>query len=105
MQLEQLHQHKRRKKQKRRSWRVEFLDNLVLIVAVVYPLSTIPQILDIWVGKNVAGVSLLTWTLFLFLQSILLLYGLAHKDKKLTVMWGLWVLMYFLVVVGLVLFR
>ncbi len=104
MYMEQLHMH-RRKGKRRTGWKVRFVDRLVLVVAVLYPLSTIPQILDIWVGRNVQGVSLLTWLLFLVLQSILLAYGIVHKDRKLTLMWALWVLMYVLVVAGLVVYR
>ena len=81
------------------------LDAIVMVVAVVYPLSTIPQILDIWIGRQVQGVSLLTWLSFLVLQAILLVYGIIHKDRKLTIMWGLWVLMYALVVVGLLIYQ
>lgn len=102
MHMEQLHMHKRKKLST--GWKVRFVDRLVLVVAVAYPLSTIPQILDIWIGRSVQGVSLITWSLFLVLQSILLAYGVVHKDRKLTLMWALWVFMYILVVVGLVIY-
>ncbi len=66
--------------------RMLFLDRFVLFVAVVYPFLTIPQILEIWVSGNVQGVSLFTWSSFLVLQSVLLVYGIVHRDVKLSIM-------------------
>ncbi|MBS3156133.1 hypothetical protein J4413_02780 [Candidatus Woesearchaeota archaeon] len=99
-----LHQHKRKIKSKKSENKFKTIDNLVTVVAVVYPLSTIPQIIGIWVNKNTEGISLITWSLFLVLQSILLVYGIAHKEKRLILMWSLWCLVYAIIVVGLVLY-
>jgi len=99
-----LHQHKRKIRSKKSENKFKTIDNLVTVIAVVYPLSTIPQIIEIWVNKNTEGISLITWSLFLVLQSILLVYGIAHKEKRLILMWSLWCLVYAIIVVGLVLY-
>jgi len=84
--------------------KMKWLENLVGVIAVVYPLSAIPQILEIWINKNVEGVSLLTWSLFLMLTIPLIIYSIVKKDRKLTVMWGLWSIGYFGVILGLILY-
>jgi uncharacterized protein with PQ loop repeat len=38
------------------------LNKLVLAVGIIEPLITIPQAYTVWVDKQTAGVSLLTWT-------------------------------------------
>jgi len=106
MHLEQLHIHKRKRdKGEKPDKKIHLIDNLVLLVAIIYPLTTIPQIIEIWVVRNATGVSLLTWFSYLVLQSILLAYGIVHKEKKLILMWGLWIVMYVIVVLGLILYQ
>ena len=53
----------------------------MMVVALLHPLSGLPQIIDIYVNQNVAGVSILTWIGFMFFGSIYLYYGILHKLK------------------------
>ncbi|MBI2009314.1 hypothetical protein HYS84_02790 [Candidatus Saccharibacteria bacterium] len=53
----------------------------VLVVAVAEPLSTFPQIYEIWIRHKSEGVSVLSWSLFAIAALIWLLYGLKIKDK------------------------
>ncbi len=83
---------------------MKWLENLVGVIALVYPLSAIPQIIEIWMNKNVEGVSLLTWSLFLVLTIPLIIYAIVKKDRKLTIMWSLWSLGYVAIISGLILY-
>ena len=83
---------------------MKWLENLVGVIALVYPLSAIPQIIEIWMNKNVEGVSLLTWSLFLVLTIPLIIYAIVKKDRKLTIMWSLWSLGYVAIILGLILY-
>lgn len=78
------------------------LTKLVLAMAVIEPLMTIPQIYEIWIKKQTAGVSLLTWSFYILAAIVWLLYGLKIKDKPLMVASTLWVLVEILVVGGLI---
>ena len=82
---------------------MKWLENLVGVIAVIYPLSAIPQIIEIWMNKNVEGVSLLTWSLFLILTIPLISYAIIKKDRRLTIMWSLWSLGYVAIISGLIL--
>ncbi len=80
------------------------LDAVVSIVAVVAPLATLPQAIDIWINHQTDGVSLLTWSLFLVNGLPLLLYSIAHKDMRLIIMYSLYAVLNSTVVVGIILF-
>jgi len=103
MHLESIHQHKRKRKDKRDN-KTKIIDNIVVVVAILYPLSTIPQIMEIWINNQTAGVSLLTWTLLCIMQGILFIYGILHKEKRLLLMWGLWILVYLVIIIGLLIY-
>lgn len=77
------------------------IKKLVLAVAIIEPLMTIPQIYNIWVQHQTAGVSLLTWLLFVFAAATWLIYGLKIKDLPLIISGGLWVIVELAVVIGL----
>lgn len=104
-----LHQHKRKRatlqKYPHPDKKIRRIDQLVSAVAILFPLTTIPQIIEIWVHQKIEGVSLLTWCLFLFFQIILVFYALVHKDKRLILMWSLWVLAEIIIITGILLFR
>jgi uncharacterized protein with PQ loop repeat len=81
------------------------LDGVVSVVAVISPFASLPQLLEIWVERATAGVSLTTWSLFLFFNFPLLLYSIVHKDAKLTTMYSIGTVMNIVIVVGIILFR
>jgi hypothetical protein len=83
---------------------VKSLTNLVSIIAVLYPFTSIPQIYKIWVFKTAQGVSLLTWSLFLTFTIPLLLYSILKKEKRLMVMWSIWLLIYVAVISGIIVY-
>jgi len=60
-----------------------FLDYIMYGVGIVAPVALVPQILQIYTTKSAAGVSLLTWILITFFNSLWALYGAVHKDKQL----------------------
>lgn len=84
---------------------IRILDKIIDVVSVAAPLTIFPQIYNIWIEKNVDGVSLLTWTLFLIFAIPLFTYSLVHKEKKLMLMYFLFVIADALVVAGVVFLR
>jgi len=61
------------------------MDYLIYGVAILSPIMTMPQLMQIWVDKNVAGVSLLTWSSYTVFAAFWLIYGLVHKEKPIIV--------------------
>ncbi len=62
----QIHKHRRKRVQKKlkpyphSDKRIKNIDKVVDIISVVFPFTVIPQIYEIWVKKNTAGISLIT---------------------------------------------
>lgn len=57
-----------------------FLDKLVFLFAIVSPLMTVPQVVQIWHTQSAAGVSLPTWGTYTLASIVWLAYGLTHRD-------------------------
>jgi uncharacterized protein with PQ loop repeat len=77
------------------------LEKLVGIIAIAYPLTGLPQLYKIWIEKEVAGVSLLSWSFFLVVTLVLICYSWLKGEKKLSLMWSSWAVIYVAVIVGL----
>ncbi|MFH1649319.1 MAG: PQ-loop domain-containing transporter [Candidatus Woesearchaeota archaeon] len=84
--------------------KVRFLDRVVLITAIVFPLTTIPQIYDIWSTQDASGLSLTTWVLYAIFAIPMLLYGFVHRQKPIFIMNILWLVVYAFVIWGTVLY-
>jgi uncharacterized protein with PQ loop repeat len=81
------------------------IDRLVTAVAFAGPLTSLPQIYEIWfVDKSAQGVSIITWTLFIVMAAIWLCYGIAHRQKPIIISNALWIVAQALVVLGAIRF-
>lgn len=58
-----------------------FIDRGVYGVGVLGVLVIIPQILKIWIDRDINGVSIITWIGFLIGAFFWFFYGLIHKEK------------------------
>ena len=80
------------------------LEKLVLVIAIVEPVFTVPQIYQIWSTKNAQGVSLTTWGFYLVGAMVWLFYGFKVKNKPIIISSAMWVFMEGLVVTGKLLY-
>jgi len=55
------------------------LDDLALVVGIIQPLTTLPQIFLIYSKHDASGVSLFMWASYDIASIILLMYGYRHK--------------------------
>ena len=81
------------------------MDKLIYVVAVCGPLVALPQVFQIWISKNVVGVSLITWIGFLVISLFWLTYGILHKEKPIILMNSLWIIIYSSIIAGVFLFQ
>ena len=81
-----------------------FLDRVIILVSMFGPIMTLPQLYNIWVLKLVEGVSLIFWLSYLLVAMVWVLYGFVHKEKPIIIVNLTWVIIEFLIVLGLVLF-
>jgi len=80
------------------------LDKAIYFVALFGPIMTIPQVVKIFAEKSAAGVSIISWTGYLFLAMFWLSYGLMHKDKAVIFANFLWIIAYIIVIAGIMLY-
>ena len=106
--IEHIHKRKRRhhkleKYPHANPW-VRFLDRFLIVIAVVGPLMTLPQIWKIYVNHNATGVSALTWGLYFCLGFPWVIYGIVHKEKPIIIANILWMLVNIIVTVGVLIY-
>lgn len=90
--------HKKHKKQE------TFIDRLVYIAAIGYPLMTIPQIIKIFQTKSAEDLALLSFMFYIIFELLFILYGIKHKLMPLIITGLLWIAMYFFVILGIILY-
>lgn len=92
------HRHKKNKNSKQK----HVLDVLIYPIALISPIMTIPQLSDIWVHKNIVGVSFITWASYSLVSGFWFMYGVHHKEKPIIISSGLLFILQFLIVIGIV---
>lgn len=58
-----------------------YLDKLIYLIALIAPIMTLPQILEIWMTHRTQGISLLTWGAYAGVSALWICYGLQHEEK------------------------
>jgi uncharacterized protein with PQ loop repeat len=82
----------------------KLIDKLIYLAAIVYPLTTIPQIMDIYIKKSSGNVSLATWLMYDLFTFVFLWYAIEKKLKPLIIEYCLWIIAQSIVVVGILLY-
>ncbi len=83
---------------------IRILDKIVMCVAILGPICTLPQIYKVWAFQNTEGLSLISWGSYLVFNFPLLLYGIIHREKIMITMYVLWIIMNTSIVLGILLF-
>jgi uncharacterized protein with PQ loop repeat len=81
-----------------------FVDRAALVVGFAAPLSTLPQVLQIYINHDASSISILTWSLYIFFGSFWLTYGILHKAKPIIVAYIMWTLVNSSVIIGAILY-
>jgi uncharacterized protein with PQ loop repeat len=103
--MHQVHAHiQKRKRKKKPSSLIKLFDKLVVVMGVVNLAATLPQVLDIWVGKNASGVSSLSWGYYSLFSTVLLFYGIAHHEKPIIATYLGAVVLYSAIFVGSIIY-
>ena len=79
------------------------MDKLIYIVGVIGPIMTIPQLMNVWVDKNISGVSAITFATYFITSIFWISYGIMHKEKPIIFIYGCWLIIHFLIVLGILL--
>jgi uncharacterized protein with PQ loop repeat len=80
------------------------MSRLLGAMSVFTMLMTVPQVLTIWVGHQAAGVSVVSWSAYLFSAVLWFWYGLQKRDKNIYLPCVGWVGLDVAVIVGTVIY-
>ncbi len=81
-----------------------FMDKAIYVVAILGPIMTLPQVINIWINKNASGVSVISWSSYVILSLFWLTYGILHKEKPIIFTSVLWIILDILIAVGAVIY-
>jgi uncharacterized protein with PQ loop repeat len=87
-----------------RSRERQLLNRLLGVMSIVTMVMTIPQVWIIWVGKETAGVSLLSWSAYLASALLWFWHGLHERDRNIYLACVGWILLDLAVIVGIVVY-
>jgi hypothetical protein len=83
---------------------IRFLDKLLVIIAIIGPLTALPQIWNIYINNVVTGLAFSSWFLWALFNLFWLAYGFVHKDKPIIITYFLWFLVNASVAIGILLY-
>ena len=80
------------------------LDRMVYFTGALSIVMSIPQVLQIYLYNNVAGISFITWFTFLINATIWTTYGVVHKDKLIILMYVSYFIIDVMIVAGILMY-
>ena len=80
------------------------LEKLMVFAAFAYPITGLPQMIQVTQG-NTAGVSVLSWAGFALFVALFLAYSIRHRIKPMIITYSLWLFIDLAIVVGILLHR
>ena len=76
------------------------MDKAIYIVGILGPIMTLHQIYKIWFEQNAVGVSPVSWATYLIVACFWVAYGVLHKEKPIIFIFGFWIILDILIVIG-----
>lgn len=83
---------------------VKLIDRMMMVASIIHPLTTVPQVYEIYSSQNAAGVSLLTWLGFMVIGLIFLAYGITHRLTPFIVNQIIWFALDLIIIIGIILY-
>ena len=77
-----------------------FMDKAVYGAGIFGLIMTLPQLTNIWIDKNAAGVSAISWSAYLLGAIVWLGYGVVHKEKPIIITYSMWIILEVFIVIG-----
>ena len=79
-------------------------DKIIYVAVIAGPIINFPQLFKIWIYKNAAGVSFISWIGFSIISLLWLIYGILHKDKPILFMNSALIIIQALIAIGTILY-
>lgn len=79
-------------------------DKVLLVLAGMWPIANLPQALQVHIAQDVSGLSLLSWSAYVFFTIPWIIYGFLHKDKLIQFAYIANLILYSSVVAGILMY-
>jgi MtN3 and saliva related transmembrane protein len=89
-----------RKKSAPPSLQRRIINRLIIPVAIIEPLGTIPQIIAVFWRHDASGLSLSSWLIYVFFDILWIWYGITERQRAVIISGVLFALTEGLVVIG-----
>jgi uncharacterized protein with PQ loop repeat len=76
------------------------LERVLRGLSVFTMLMTVPQVLTVWIGRDAAGVSLVSWLSYLVAACLWFIYGFQKRDKTIYLACVGWIVLDAAIVAG-----
>jgi uncharacterized protein with PQ loop repeat len=76
------------------------LDYIVIFLGILNVPATLPQVAEIWINKQAAGVSAISWTYYSLYSLVFVVYGVVHKEKPIVMTYFINFFLYCAVAIG-----
>lgn len=81
------------------------IEKILPVVSILTMLMTLPQVLTVWIARDVSGVSLLSWGTYLIAACLWFVHGLQRRDTAIYLACVGWILLDGAIVVGVLVYR
>ncbi|MEK7107430.1 MAG: hypothetical protein AAB899_04570, partial [Patescibacteria group bacterium] len=76
----------------------------VYTAGILGPVISLPQVIIVYVGQDVAGISVISWLGWAILDIPFIIYGFAHKERPIIITYTLWMMINLSVAIGAVIY-
>lgn len=76
------------------------INKLIYVGGILGPLTTIPQLYKIWIGKNASGVSVISWGAYAVGSAFWVWYGITNKQRPLVFTYSLFLVVEIMIIIG-----
>ena len=88
---------------KKSAW-IRFLDKFLLVLAIIGPLASLPQIFKIYMTQSGGDISVFTYLALAVMNVPWIVYGYVHKEKPILIAYSLWLLSNIAVTIGAIIY-
>ena len=76
------------------------LARVLRVLSFVTMVMTVPQVVSVWSSRGPSGVSVISWSAYLIVAFLWLVYGIQRRDKTIYLACVGWIVLDALVVIG-----
>lgn len=78
----------------------QLVDRLTLFAAMIGPISTVPQVIKVFVSDDGTSIALSTWVMYNLTSLIWMWYAILHREKIIFIAQLMWLIVQTAIIVG-----